>query len=124
MATIGWKIEDTQRSELLERFPPAWPDIVADHITLETGADADSQLPDATRAEIVGGINDGEGVQTMVVAIDGSTHRPDGGTYHITWSLDRDRGRKASDSNAVIAEFGWQPLDNPVPIGITPARFG
>ncbi|RZI70367.1 MAG: hypothetical protein EOP13_21370, partial [Pseudomonas sp.] len=74
-------------------------------------------------AKIVGGINDEEGLQAMVVAIDGSTDRPDGSTYHITWSLDRKRGRKAVQSNDVIAKRGWRPLDNPVPIRIIPARF-
>lgn len=124
MATTGWKLEDPQRSALLERFPPEWPDVIADHITLATDVGADEPLPGATQATIVGGISDGKGLQAMVVTINGTSDRPDGGTYHITWSLDRSRGRKAAESNTVLAERGWHPLDCPVPIGITPARFG
>lgn len=120
MAIMGWKLDPEDRARLLERFPPEWPDIVADHITF--AADAGEPLPEAD-AEIVGGINDGEGLQAMVVAMDGSTDRPDGGTYHITWSLDRKRGRKPADSNTVIAERGWRPLDDPIPIRIAPALF-
>jgi hypothetical protein len=123
MAVTGWKLDREERERLLERFLPEWPDVIADHVTLDAEADRNDPLPQAASAEIVGGINDDEGLQAMVVAIDGSTDRPDGSTYHITWSLDRKRGRKAVQSNNVIARRGWRPLDNPVPIRIIPARF-
>ncbi|MDX3899689.1 MAG: hypothetical protein QHC40_04135 [Sphingobium sp.] len=123
MAVTGWMLDRKEREELLERFPPEWPDVIADHITLDAEAGEDDAPPEAEQAEIVGGINDGQGLQAMVVAIDGSTDRSDGSTYHITWSLDRARGRKPVESNDVIAERGWRPLDDPVPITIRPARF-
>jgi hypothetical protein len=123
MSVTGWKLENGEHAALLDRFPPEWPDVIADHITLDAHSSPDDPLPHATTAEIVGGINDGKGLQAMVVTIDGSTDRPDGSTYHITWSLDCARGRKAVESNDVIAACGWRPLDNPVPIRITPARF-
>jgi hypothetical protein len=123
MPVTGWKLDREERKQLLARFPPEWPEVIADHITLDAEGDCGDSLPNATHAEIVGGINDGEGLQAMVVAIDGITDRPDGSTYHITWSLDRQRGRKAVESNEVIAQRGWRPLDNPVPIQIVPARF-
>lgn len=123
MAVIGWKLDPEQRTALLDRLPPAWPEVVADHITLKSGTAADDPLPDATEAEIVGSIDDGEGLQAMVVSIDGATDRPGGGTYHITWSLDRGRGRKAVQSNDVIATRGWQPLAEPIALHIEPARF-
>ena len=56
----------------------------------------------------------------MVVEIDGTTDRPDGSTYHITWSLGA--GRAASESNEVIRAHGWRPVE-PVAITLTPARF-
>lgn len=123
MAVTGWKLDEKDRVRLLERFPPEWPDVIANHVTLDAEAGDDPPLPFAVRAEIVGGINDSEGLQAMVVAIDGSTDRPDGSTYHITWSLDRSRGREAIESNDVIADRGWRPLDDPVPIRIEPARW-
>jgi hypothetical protein len=121
MSVIGWKLDREELEQMLERFPPEYQDVIADHITLEADADHDDPLPQATQAEIVGGINDDEGLQAMVVAIDGSTDRPDGSIYHISWSLNR--GRKAVESNDVIAERGWSPLDDPVSIRIIPARF-
>lgn len=123
MRVIGWKLDRADRAKLLERLAPHWPDVIADHVTLDAHAAADAPLPPACRAEIVGSAGDGEGLQAMVVAIDGSTDRPDGGTYHITWSLDRARGRKPVESNAVIAAHGWQRFDRPIPVRVVPARW-
>lgn len=124
MPVTGWKLEEEERRLLLERFPPRWPDVLADHITLDAQASAHDPLPVAWKAEIVGNISDGAGLEAMVVAIDGTTARPDGSSYHITWSLDRSRGRKPVESNQVIAVRGWHPLVKPIPIRIIPARFG
>ncbi len=124
MAVTGWKLDPTQRAQLLERFPPTWPDVIADHVTLKADACVHEALPVQETAEIVGIVDDGDGLQALIVSIDGSTDRADGSTYHITWSLDRSRGREAVQSNDVIAERGWQPVPAPVPIHIGPARLG
>jgi hypothetical protein len=84
MAVIGWKLDRAERADLLKRFPAESPDVLADHITLDAGADEHTRLPLAQSAEIVGAINDGEELQAMVLAINGTTDRPDGSTYHIT----------------------------------------
>ena len=119
----GWKLDVTDRERLLERFRPAFPDVVADHVTLRTGTNASTPLPRETRGQVVGEIDDGAGVQALVVTIGGTTDRSDGSTYHITWSLDRARGRRPVESNAVIARLGWRSLPEPVPIRLHPARF-
>ena len=123
MSAVGWKLDDGERSSLLDRFPPIWPDVVADHITLQSGVTDDTPLPGPERAEIVGSISDGEGLQALIVVVGGNSGRPDGGTLHITWSIDRSRGRKAVQSNDVIADLGWRRIPDPVPITTTPARF-
>jgi len=120
---IGWKLDSGDREALLTRFPPAWPDVVADHVTLASGVGPDSPLPGANCGEVVGEVDDGAGLQALVVAIGGKTERPDGGTYHITWSLDRTRGREPRESNEILAERGWQSLSPPVPIRLLPSRF-
>jgi hypothetical protein len=68
--------------------------VVADHVTLMSGA-GDMPLPTCRRGEVIGRADDGDGVKALVVSIDGSSARPDGGTYHITWSLDQAQGRGA-----------------------------
>lgn len=116
--TIGWKLDRGQRAALLEQFKPQWPEAIADHVTLESGTEA--PLPGPVEAAIVGEARD-DGLQAMVVAIDGTTDRPDGSTYHISWSLDPARGRCAVQSNEVIRRCGWVALDDPVPVKLTPA---
>ncbi|AUW57051.1 hypothetical protein C1T17_02100 [Sphingobium sp. SCG-1] len=120
---LGWKLDAAEREALLQRFPPEWPNAVADHVTLDSKAPQGTPLPTKRVGEIVGGISDGEGLQAMVVRIGGTTDRPDGGTYHITWALDSGRDRRAVESNDVIAKLGWVPLDDPVPITLIPAWF-
>lgn len=56
----------------------------------------------------------------MVVAINGSTGRPDGGTWHITWSLGEDRA--ARESNDALAALGWNPLEGEA-VTLHPARW-
>jgi hypothetical protein len=119
-SVIGWKLDREQRSALLEQFEPRYQEPVADHVTLEVKAHS-KPLPRPVESEIVGRSDDGKGVQAMVVTIDGTTDRPDGSTYHITWSLSP--GRKAKESNDVIREKGWSPIDPPIPLKLEPARF-
>jgi hypothetical protein len=120
----GWKLDRGERDELLARFPTRYADRDADHVTLASGQADDADPPPPPRsAEIIGVADDGLGVQAMVVRLDGTTDRPDGSTYHITWSLDRAAGRKPVESNAVIAEHGWTNTDQPVPITLTPALW-
>ena len=117
MSAIGWKLHKGEREELLARFPPRYPTAVADHVTLER---SEEPLPLEVSAEIVGHADDGAGVEAMVVTIDGTTDRPDGSTFHITWSLAD--GRRARESNDVLRDRGWAAID-PVPVTVTPARF-
>ncbi|RHW19315.1 hypothetical protein D1610_04215 [Sphingomonas gilva] len=120
MTVSGWKLDRAERNMLLDRFAPIWPDAIADHVTLVTDSQA-PQRPPAAEGKIVGEVDDGEGLQAMVVAVDGSTDRPDGSVFHITWSLDRARGREPVESNDVIARLGWRPVDPPQPVTLIPA---
>lgn len=117
---IGWALDRDERESLLARFPPKYANAVADHVTLAFKP-THPKLPTETQGEIVGEADDGRGVQAMVVRIGGTTDRPDGSTYHITWSLAD--GRRAVESNDVIREHGWEPLPNAVPLELEPRLF-
>jgi hypothetical protein len=119
---IGWKLQAAERARLLTELPPRYVDVVADHVTLKSGVEKDAAPPSDKSGEIVGVADDGEGVQAIVVRIDGTTDRPGGGTYHITWSLEKARGRRAKESNDVIAAQGWRPL-HAKPVSLVGARF-
>lgn len=118
---IGWKVDAAEREDLLRRFPPAYRRTVADHVTLRSRVAAGSALPPATVGVVVGRSDDRAGVEALVVQVDGTTERPDGGRYHITWSLEP--GRDAVESNDVIRTHGMQPLDTLVPVRLHPAPW-
>jgi len=118
---IGWLLDEDCRERLLDRFTPSYEKTVAHHVTLSTGATAQTPLPPDVRATVVGHVDDQKGVQALVVTIDGSTDRPDGSTYHITWSLGPTR--RARESNDVLRELGWEAIEQPIPISLRPARF-
>jgi len=118
---IGWKLAADARDALLQAFPPTYRLTVADHITLRSKVGGKTDPPPDAEAEVVGVADDGQGVQALVVSIRGGTERPDGGRYHVTWSLAP--GRRAKESNDVIARLGWRPLAEPRPISLRPARF-
>ena len=116
---VGWLVEPEAREALLARFPPRYPRVVAHHVTFRFG-DRAAPLPVETSGEIVGEADDGRGVQALIVRIGGTERRPDGGTFHVTWSLAD--GREARESNAVIAEHGWRPVE-PTPVPLEPRGF-
>lgn len=117
---VGWSLDEQTRDKLLALFPPAYERVIAHHCTLKFGVDDKYPLPTATQAQVVGTVDDLMGVQALVLMIDGSTSRPDGSVYHITWSLGP--GRKPVDSNKVIAHQGYKPVA-PVAIEINPQFF-
>jgi hypothetical protein len=118
---VGWALDRGEREALLKRFPPRYAKAIADHVTLKFGS-SNAKLPTETQGEIVGVADDLKGVQAMVVRIGGTTDRPDGSTYHITWSLND--GREAKESNDVIRAHGWKTFEEPVPVRLEPQAYG
>jgi hypothetical protein len=118
----GWKLPQVERELLLRQFPPKYDNVVADHVTLRVGATPDTPLPaKPENSAVVGRADDGDSLECLVVEMDGSTERPDGSTYHITWSLGP--GRKARQSNDVLRDKGWDYVEAPIPVELEPARF-
>ncbi len=117
----GWKLPADDRERLLAQFPPKYGKVVADHVTLRTGADPQTPLPRQVQARVLGRADDGDSLECLVVDLDGTTDRPDGSTYHITWSLGP--GRKPRESNDVLRDKGWEPIERPIDITLEPARF-
>jgi hypothetical protein len=118
----GWKLPRDERDRLLERFKPKYENAIADHVTLRVDASEQTSLPaKPERCRLVGRADDGTSLECLIVELDGTTDRPDGSTYHITWSLGP--GRKARESNDLLRECGWESLSAPIDIAIEPARF-
>jgi hypothetical protein len=118
----GWKLASDERATLLDRFPPKYEKVVADHVTLRVGATDETPLPrKPDGARIIGRADDGNSLECLVVELDGTTDRPDGSTYHITWSLGSHR--KARESNDLLREQGWEHIPAPIDLELEPARF-
>lgn len=121
MTATGWLVEERERPALLDRFRPTYAKSIAHHVTLEGDAPDDTLAPPPpVTSAIVGEADDGKGVQALVVELNGTTDRPDGSTYHITWSLAD--GREARESNDVIRDHGWSHVPR-TPVTLKPARF-
>jgi hypothetical protein len=116
----GWMLAEHDRAALLSRFPPRYANVIAHHVTLAVGATAATPLPPQVTARIVGRADDGHSLECLVAELDGTCRRPDGSTYHITWSLGQ--GRRARESNDVLREQGWEAVE-PASVTLTPARF-
>jgi hypothetical protein len=119
MFYTGYLLTQASRAELLGAFPPVYDRVVADHITHTYDVDALAVPPDPpTTVEIVGYIDSGDGVQALLVAIDGDTFRPDGNLFHITLSLGENRW--AAESNIYMA---WSEPTDPFPVTVVPKLF-
>ena len=120
MAVLGytcWMIDSMERTSLLAAFPPEYVNVIAHHVTLDYAVPQTHTLPTQMFGRIVGDAFD-KGVQALVLEIDGTVYRPDGGIYHVTWSLDE--GRFPENSKTLLAK-GWFPLEQQIEIKLTPA---
>lgn len=108
MAYSGYEISDEDRAMLARFYPPKFSDFIGHHVTWEFGVDPETaKLPPNGKLSVIGYTCD-DSLEALVVSIDGVTSRPDGGTLHITWSLDREAGRKPVHSNEVIKANGYE----------------
>jgi len=123
MGYAGWALDQHEINGLKGIFTPSYPDVLAHHVTLAFGVDKDFPIPEVESAFLYGYVNDGAGVEAFVVEINGTLIRPDGKTYHITWSIDREAGAKPVHSNRAIEETAWEPLPLRVPIKLIPYHF-
>ncbi len=121
MSYTGWELPPEERARLLGVFAPTYPDVVAHHITLRLGGKPDV-LPEATTATVIGVTDDGVGLEALIVEIAGTTERPDGKTYHITWSVDRAAGFAPKMAAGLINTHGWRAVE-PTDINISPRFF-
>ena len=115
---VGWILDPADRARLLGRCPPRYEETIAHHVTL-WGHRNRASLPAAASFAVVGHADAGDGIEALVVTVDGEMERPDGNLFHCTWSLDRARGKAPKDSNTLIAEHGFASVE-PIAFGASP----
>ena len=117
----GYELTNESRNKLRQMFPPKYPEFLGHHITEKFGVKNPNDTPDMPgEVKVVGYLDEGNGLEGLLVSIDGNTRRPDGSAYHITWSLDRSKGYKPVDTNKHINSA--KPV-SPVNINVTPKFF-
>ena len=112
-----------ERAQLLKTFVPKYSKVIAHHATHEFGVTRDHAEEDVRTwqgapsfVDVYGYLNSGDGLECLLVQVDGKKHRPDGCAYHITWSLRPDR-YKPVDSNKLIVARNYQPIKS-IPISM------
>lgn len=119
---IGWELDAVSRAALLARFPQKYSKLIAHHVTFKFGVNDESLMPILHSSKVVGYVDDGVGIEGLIVEINGTTARPDGSTYHITWSLNPTTHRPVHTNHA-IKTHGWNKLSQPINILIKPKVF-
>lgn len=115
----GYLLTEKTRNTLLAQFPPKYAKVVAHHITEKFGVPSDAVPPAMPKTvKVVGYIDSGDGVEGLLVEVNGSIARPDGSKYHITWSLAD--GRKAVETNIYVDRA---KSVTPIDIQVEPKTF-
>lgn len=115
----GYLIGNRDRNNIFSMFPPKYKRAIAHHITHEYGV-PESLPPETNQVTIVGYADSGDGIEALVVEVNGSERRHDGKIYHITLSLDPSK-YSPKDSNTLIAK-GYEEID-PMIISVEPKFF-
>lgn len=119
---IAYELDKKSRQILAATFPPKYADFIGHHITLRMAKKNDAKLPSMPKSiRVVGYADDGDGLEALVVEVNGKTIRPDGQVYHITWSLDKSKGRKPVQSKGLISA-GYEAV-TPIDIQAKPELF-
>ncbi|KKM77356.1 hypothetical protein LCGC14_1370960 [marine sediment metagenome] len=113
----AYVLDGISRDLLKKRFPPKYSIFVGHHITHEFGVDKNASLPERATVSVTGYVDDGEGLEALVVRVNRTTDRPDDLTYHITWSLND--GRKPVEANDLLKRKTYT-LILPIEINATP----
>lgn len=114
----AYKLTEKARKTLYLLFPPTYPDFIGHHITERFGVPEGTSAPKVPKlVEVVGYINNGDGIEGFLVEVNGSSDRPSGGKYHITWSINRDKGYKPVNTNDYVDQA--KPI-HPIRIDVTP----
>ena len=96
MSTICYELDKDAKALLIEKFPPKYPEVRYDHVTICMGK-IDAQTPEpAEKVEIVGIANDGNGIEAFIVNVNDGAIRQDGMAWHITASFDPSKNAPAS----------------------------
>jgi hypothetical protein len=119
---LGYELSHASRTHLLDKFKPKFPKVICEHVTYKMPAKAGDDMPPPVHEAHVVGYAEGDGIEALVVKINGTTIRPsDGRLFHITLSLDPTK-KKPFHSNELLSQSGYTQV-TPVAIELEPKQF-
>lgn len=116
-AYSAYVLDGASVEKLKIKFPPKNERFIGHHVTVNNHHRKGDELPAEAKLKVVGHVEE-EGLEALIVSVNGKTKRPDGNTYHITWSLDPSK-KKPVDSNDLINRSDYT-LTLPMQIEATP----
>lgn len=119
----AYVLTEEARKRLERLVPPKYSEFIGHHVTEQFGVPAGTPVPEMPVVRLVGVSDSEDGLQALVVSVNDTVRRPDGKSYHITWSLDRDK-YKPVDSNTVIMEKGHNFIKGIIHVDVVPQLLG
>lgn len=115
----SYQLTQTARKQLLAVFPPKYEKVIAHHVTHTFGVLRGTPTPQPANIKVVGYTNNSNGIEALIVSVDGDITRPDGSVFHITWSLDPDIFKPVAASE--LARQRKHKLVMPISVATNPA---
>lgn len=112
----AYPLTPADRQALLKRFPPTHPRVIADHLSAQSLEHMDKVKEGPAKGEVVG-VMDADGLQALIVSLNGNTETAGGDLFHISWSAEP--GFKTRFAGATIARNGYTKLDRPIPLDLS-----
>lgn len=115
MSTICYELDQESKMMLMAKFPPKYPDIRYDHVTISMGGLGAKIPKPAQKVEVVGIADDGNGIEALIVRVNDTPMRQDGRAWHITASFDSSKNAPAAfdifaKSPAARKEKAYKPV--------------
>lgn len=118
---VGYELTEHTKKKLMEIFPPKYSRIFGHHITTKFGTSNKEDIPGYTEeVQVIAYSDSGDGLEALVVSVDGDSRKEDGNFFHITWSLDPQK-YKPVDSNKLVSTK--RQKITPIPIQVAPRMF-
>lgn len=112
----AYVLKDSDRESLLKQFPPSHPRVIADHISAEALDSMDRVVDGPATGKVIGYV-DAEGIQSLIVEVNGTHLTSKGTPFHITWSSDP--GKRTGSTGALVKRTGFTRLEKPITIDLS-----
>lgn len=112
----AYMLTEADRESLLRLFPTSHPRVIADHISAESLNHMHLVKDGPATGEVIG-ISDSEGMQSLVVRVNGSVLTSAGTPFHISWSAEP--GVSTSRAGEIIKKGGYVELASSIKIDIS-----